>query len=368
MLERKLTAKGVTFQVAIDPEYRDLIHGDSKFVVNSRLDVKVGLDGVQVLGASASEWVNGGIRVIPGEKGKMQSSYPLYANLEKAQENSLSEVPTTTLSLSAETLPDVQAGSVVLYRKFAVGEIIAVKPRKDAFDIDLHIKPEYRYLLTNNSVFWAEGGAKVKLDGNGLTVQASPLARAIKGAISFDNLNGSSAGARLNNKRILYASETAARAVGGQITPARVRRREDGGRDADSLSRHRHRSNPVAGANHRQKRSAGESGALSGIRRHLRPRRDPLLGDHSANLRRGRGTSRHPVPRPTSTLSPAAARRDAILRSEDTTISDSRYIDGLNIVVEAPEAGRLASVRRSCSADWKSGRLPDCRWGRCLTG
>lgn len=121
------------------------------------------------------------IRVIPGEKGKMQSSYPLYANLEKAQENSLSEVPTTTLSLSAETLPDVQAGSVVLYRKFAVGEIIAVKPRKDAFDIDLHIKPEYRYLLTNNSVFWAEGGAKVKLDGNGLTVQASPLARAIKG-------------------------------------------------------------------------------------------------------------------------------------------------------------------------------------------
>ncbi len=71
---------------------------------------------------------------------------------------------------------------------------------------------------------------------------------------------------------------------------------------------------------------------------------------------------------PTSTLSPAAARRDAILRSVDTTISDSRYIDGLNIVVEAPEAGRLASVRRSCSADWKSGRLPDCRWGRCLTG
>lgn len=60
VLERKLTAKGVTFQVAIDPEYRDLIHGDSKFVVNSRLDVKVGLDGVQVLGASASEWVNGG--------------------------------------------------------------------------------------------------------------------------------------------------------------------------------------------------------------------------------------------------------------------------------------------------------------------
>lgn len=218
VLERKLTAKGVTFQVAITPEYRDLVRGDSKFVVNSRLDVKVGFDGIKVLGASASEWVEGGIRIIPGEKGAIQASYPLYANMEKAEENSLSEVPTTTLSLTAETLPDVQEGSVVLYRKFAVGEIISVKPRRNAFDIDLHIKPEYRNLLTNNSVFWAEGGAKVQLDGNGLTVQASPLSRALKGAISFDDLSGSSAGARIGNKRILYASETAARAVGGQIT------------------------------------------------------------------------------------------------------------------------------------------------------
>jgi paraquat-inducible protein B len=69
VLERKLTEQGVTFSAAIDPQYRDLLHGDSKFVVNSRVDVKVGLDGVEFLGASASEWVNGGIRILPGEKG-----------------------------------------------------------------------------------------------------------------------------------------------------------------------------------------------------------------------------------------------------------------------------------------------------------
>lgn len=180
--------------------------------------MKVGLDGVEFLGASASEWINGGIRILPGDKGEMKASYPLYANLEKALENSLSDLPTTTVSLSAETLPDVQAGSVVLYRKFEVGEVITVRPRANAFDIDLHIKPEYRNLLTSNSVFWAEGGAKVQLNGSGLTVQASPLSRALKGAISFDNLSGASASQRKGDKRILYASETAARAVGGQIT------------------------------------------------------------------------------------------------------------------------------------------------------
>ena len=49
------------------------------------------------------------IRVILGDKGAM-SRYPLYANQEKALENSMSDLPTTTLTLSAETLPDVQAG------------------------------------------------------------------------------------------------------------------------------------------------------------------------------------------------------------------------------------------------------------------
>ncbi len=72
----------------------------------------------------------------------------------------------------------------MLYRKFEVGEVITVRPRTNAFDIDLHIKPEYRNLLTSNSVFWAEGGAKVQLNGSGLTVQASPLSRALKGLLA----------------------------------------------------------------------------------------------------------------------------------------------------------------------------------------
>jgi paraquat-inducible protein B len=90
----------------------------------------------------------------------MKTSYPLFANLDKALENSLSDLPTTTLTLTADTLPDVQAGSVVLYRKFEVGEIITVRPRADAFDIEVHIKPEYRSLLTSNSVFGPKAGRK----------------------------------------------------------------------------------------------------------------------------------------------------------------------------------------------------------------
>jgi paraquat-inducible protein B len=340
VLERDLTSKGVSFAIAIDPQYRDLVKGDSKFVVNSRVDVKVGLDGVEFLAASANEWLSGGIRILPGTKGDMKPDYPLYANLDKAVENSLSDLPTTTLTLTADTLPDVQAGSVVLYRKFQVGEIITVRPRANAFDIEVHIKPEYRSLLTNNSVFWAEGGAKVQLNGSGLTVQASPLSRAIKGAISFDNLSGAGASARKGDKRILYASETTARAVGSQITlhafdagklaagmPIRYLGIDIGQISNLELITDRNEVQATAVLYPEYVRTFARNGtrfsvvtpqiSAAGVE-HL----DTILQPY-INVEPGHGE----------------ARREFEL--QEATITDSRYLDGLNIVVEAPEAGSL---------------------------
>ncbi|MEG3135605.1 MlaD family protein [Rouxiella sp. T17] len=216
VLDRTLTDAGIVFNVAVKSQYKNLVHQDSKFVVNSRLDVKLGVDGMEVLGASAQEWIDGGIRIMPGSKGAPSGQYPLYSNAEKAEQGILGEKPTTTLTLTAKSLPDVQTGSVVLYRKFQVGEIVNVRPKANEFEVDVYVQPEYRNLLTPKTIFWAEGGAKVQLNGGGLTVQASPLDRALKGAISFDNIEGVtlSKGA----KRVLYDNETAARAVGSQIT------------------------------------------------------------------------------------------------------------------------------------------------------
>ncbi|MEJ5071169.1 MlaD family protein [Enterobacter ludwigii] len=342
VLERTLNNKGVSFSVAIDPQYRDLVHGDSKFVVNSRVDVKVGLDGIEFLGASASEWLSGGIRILPGEKGPMKQSYPLFANLEKAIENSLGELPTTTMTLTADTLPDVQAGSVVLYRKFEVGEVITVRPRANAFDIDLHVKPEYRQLLTKNSVFWAEGGAKVQLNGSGLTVQAAPLSRALRGAISFDNLSGASAGARKGDKRILYPSETAARAVGGQITLHTF----DAGKLAEGM--------PIRYLGI----DIGQIQTLTLITARNEVQAKAVLYPEYVNTFARSGTRFSVV---TPQISAAGVEHlDTILQPyinvepgrssnprrdfelQEATITDSRYLDGLSIIVEAPEAGSLS--------------------------
>lgn len=338
--QRTLSEKGVTFMIAIDPQYRALVQGNSKFVVNSRLDVKVGIDGVEMLGASPAEWLSGGIRILPGSKGEMKASYPLFANLEKAQENSLTPVPTTTLTLTATSLPDIQADSVVLYRKFEVGKIVSVRPLEDNFEIGVHIKPEYRHLLTSGSVFWAEGGAKVQLNGSGLSVQAVPLSRALKGAISFDNLKGAGEGIAKNGKRILFASETAARAVGSQI----LLRTYDAGKlsvgmpirylginigQVDSMDLDASRKQVVARAVLYPEYVT--KFAKAGSRFSVVTPQISAAGVENLDT----------IIQPYINVDPGQGGGQRVFELQAATISDSRYADGLSVVVEVPEAGSL---------------------------
>ena len=217
IITRELTPEGVLFSVAIEPRYRHLIHADSRFAAASRVDVQVGLDGVEVKGASAQEFLQGGINVIAGGKGAPKTRYTLYGDLKSARAGIDYADLKPTLTLQASELPDIQQGSVVLYRKFPIGQLLSIKPTaKGEFNVAVFIDPQYRYLLTPQSIFWAEGGAKVEIGAGGVSVQATPLSRALKGAISMDNVSEASAGK--GELRRLYPSEQAAKAIGRQIT------------------------------------------------------------------------------------------------------------------------------------------------------
>lgn len=339
VISRELNEKGIQFVAAIEPAYRNLVHGDSKFIVNSRLDVKFGLDGMKVLGASAREWVDGGIRLEPGNQGAVKSAYPLFADAEKAEEGIIGDRPSTTLTLTANSLPDVQAGSVVLYRKYEVGEIVDVTPRASAFDIAVHIKPEYRKLLTSESVFWAEGGARVQLNGSGLTVQASPLNRALRGAISFDNMSGA-ANAK-GSKRTLYPSETAARAVGSQITlhtydasklsqgmPIRYLGINIGQVESLSLSPDNNQVVAKAVLYPEYVQDFARSGSHFSV---VSPEISPAGVNHLETLLQ-----------PYVNVDPGKGRPARIFELQESTITDSRYLNGLTIYVDAAEAGSLS--------------------------
>ncbi|WP_038911315.1 PqiB family protein [Dickeya dadantii] len=338
IVQRALTDSGVSFIAVIDRQYRHLLHKDSQFIASSRVNVKLGLDGVQVLGASAQEWLSGGVTVLPGRTGDAQPRYPLYSDREKAGAGIQGVTPPTTLTLLTDSLPDIQEGSVVLYRKFQVGEITRIRPKADAFEIDVYVRPEYRNLLTDNSVFWAEGGARVQLSGAGLTVQASPLSRALKGAISFDNVDG--AADVQGGKRPLYSNETAARAIGSRITLRTY--------DASKLSA----GMPI--------RYLGiDIGQLESLK--LAEQRDEVLvqavlyPEYVRNFARA-GTRFSVVTpeisaagvnhletliQPYINVEPGSGVFTRSFELQKATISDSRYQDGLNISVDTAEAGSL---------------------------
>ncbi|WP_275074670.1 PqiB family protein [Providencia rettgeri] len=340
VLQRHLNADKVDFNIAIYDEYRHLVRADSKFVANSRVDVQLGLNGLQFQGATPQEWLDGGVHLIAGSsQEKLPVTFPLYRSDENAKAGIIGVSPPTTITLNAATLPDIQTGSVVLYRQFSVGKIIAIKPTKSGFAIDVNISSEYSHLLTDNSVFWAEGGAKVELNSNGLTVQAAPLSRAISGAISFDNFDSST----VNKARqhTLYPNETAAKAIGSVVTLTTF--------DASKLSE----GMPIRylGINIGQI----ESLKLSADKREVQAK--AILYPDYVNTFTKLG-SRFAVVTPE--LSPAGLNNlDSLLQPyisaepgrsnknryqfelQAANITDSRYLDGLTVYLDATDAGAI---------------------------
>lgn len=212
ILKRDLTIENVSFKAIVYPEYRQLLGQHSQFVAISQLDVSVGLDGMRVNAGSPTSWLQGGIRLLDGKaSGQILAKYPLYKDVESAESGWLGGEKQPTFSLSAQELSGIDKGSVLLYRKFPVGEVLAVRPQKSRFDVDIFVAPKYRHLISEQSRFWIEPALKVDLSAQGLSVQADPLLRTLKGAISFDN-NGA------KNNRILHASFDKARSGNTYLT------------------------------------------------------------------------------------------------------------------------------------------------------
>lgn len=199
ILKRELQLDKVTFQAIIFPPYRHLVTADSKFIAISNLDVNLGLDGLRVQAGSPSDWLKGGVRILAGKSGEPKKSYPLYKDLDSAENGIITAEKTATLTLSAKEVGGIDKGSVVLYRNFQIGEILKITPKKEHFDVALFIEPAYRHLLTEKSRFWIEPATQVDISPNGLSVQAAPLMRTLKGAISLDNKGA-------KNDKILHSS------------------------------------------------------------------------------------------------------------------------------------------------------------------
>lgn len=212
LVEQQINTDGVTFKAAISHQYRHLIHGDTQFIAASNLDVNIGIEGVRFEAASPEKWLQGGVRIINNKnQGEAKTSYPLYQNMSNAEAGITTNQLTPSITLTTNNLPSISQHSVVLYRQYEVGKILDIRPMKSHFDVDVYIYPKYRHLLTDKSLFWVESAAQIDITPKGISIQATPISRSLKGAISFDN-SGSSKNATL------YENELRAKSAGQVIT------------------------------------------------------------------------------------------------------------------------------------------------------
>ncbi|OOF68341.1 PqiB family protein [Rodentibacter caecimuris] len=213
IVDQNIDITGVSFNVAIAQKYRHLIHQNTQFIAASNFDISLGLEGLRFETATPEKWLQGGIRVINkgNPQGNALPSYPLYKDLSAAETGVTEQDLQTTITLTAKTLPSINKGSLVLYHQYEVGKILDIRPTKQYFEIDVFIYPKHRHLLTEKSLFWVESAAQIDITPKGIRIQATPVARSLKGAISFDNSG-------LGNTKTLYANELKAKSAGQLIT------------------------------------------------------------------------------------------------------------------------------------------------------
>lgn len=212
IVNQQIDVDGVQFEVAIAAAYRNLINPNTQFIAASNFDISLGVDGVRFEAAHPEKWLQGGVRILAKKgTGDALKSYPLYKDAQNAAAGITGNLVEPSITLKTSALPSISQGSLVLYHQFEVGKVINIQPQTNHFNVDVYIYPPYQHLLTDKSLFWAESAAQVDITPKGISIQATPIARSLKGAISFDN-SGS------GKNKTLYPNELRAKSAGQAIT------------------------------------------------------------------------------------------------------------------------------------------------------
>ncbi|MFC3023955.1 MlaD family protein [Vibrio zhugei] len=162
----------VTIKAQIQPDYsQQLARAGSVFWVSK---VKISLKGID----NIDKLFHNSISVEPGN-GAATTEFSLSKSPYKAMG--------TTFVLQSASRQSVMVGTPVLYRGLEVGHVkkVALSSLADRIVSTIEIKPQYAYLVRQNTVFWNTSGVDVSIGISGASVKSGTLDSLIRGGISF---------------------------------------------------------------------------------------------------------------------------------------------------------------------------------------
>lgn len=186
----ELTEDKVQFTLLIDEQYAHLIRSRSRFYVTGSANAELTESGLSVSIPPAKQLLTGSISFVSEGSEKIEDSYRLYQSRSLAEIAKYNQSGSQKLTLFAQELPPVSAGSPLLYRNMKVGAVSDFKLTRDGVQIEATIENQYKHLLTSQTVFWNRSGVEMDASLSGIKVKAAPLQTLLKGGIAFDNIKG----------------------------------------------------------------------------------------------------------------------------------------------------------------------------------
>jgi len=185
----------------IQNQFAYLIIPQSKFHLSSGLDFKASLTGLELSSKPIQHIIQGGItlynsqRVLKKQVFEKQASasntfntpFYLYSSKETAKLGKNAFASPLNVSLLSKELPSVSVGSPVYYHKLQVGEVSALALHDSSLmQTSLKINPQFKHLISDNTVFWNISGIKVDASLSGININTDSLLAIAAGGIALE--------------------------------------------------------------------------------------------------------------------------------------------------------------------------------------
>jgi len=206
----------VHIDTLVDAEYAHLIKSQNRFFVTGSASAELTESGLNINVPPAKQLLTGSISFVSEGAASPEDQYKLYQSKSLAELAKYNLSGSTKITLYASELPPVSKGSPLLYRNLQVGSISNFKLVDGGVLITASVENQYKYLITDQTVFWNRSGVEVDAGLAGVSIKAAPLKTLIQGGIAFDSLPG--VDNKQNDKWLLYQDFKTARKFGQVIT------------------------------------------------------------------------------------------------------------------------------------------------------
>jgi paraquat-inducible protein B len=169
---------GVSVEVRIDVEAKNLLRSDTQFRV---VRPKIGKGGVSGLGTLLS----GAYTELAAGNAKEVSTE--FIGLDTRPVTPIG-TPSIHITLDSEGDRAIQVGDPILFHGFKVGRIEFVFFNNDERIVyyNAFIESPYGKLVTTNTKFWQINGFELEMSADGIRAQTGTLETMISGGVSFD--------------------------------------------------------------------------------------------------------------------------------------------------------------------------------------